>query len=189
MDNQRFGAFIADTRRKRGLSQRQLAERLGVTDKAVSKWERGLGFPDIKTIEPLADALGLTVLELMQSRRAAEQIHAEAANQAVGQVIDRAIHQQKLERRNLVIGCLGLVLTAALVFLIDEMQFFGFVMICIPIICGLLGIWLIAVGLRRWKQGSVFKALLIGGVILLLVPVGKLLLLLLAMLLGGPVPT
>ena len=52
-----FGAFLAETRRARGLTQRDLAERLHVTDKAVSRWERGVGLPDINTLEPLADAL------------------------------------------------------------------------------------------------------------------------------------
>ena len=47
----------------------ELAKKLNVTDKAVSRWERGLGFPDINTLEPLADALGVSVLELMQSKR------------------------------------------------------------------------------------------------------------------------
>ena len=51
------------------MTQMDLARKLQVTDKAVSKWERGLGFPDINTIELLADALGLSVLEVMRSER------------------------------------------------------------------------------------------------------------------------
>ena len=61
MDAKAFGAFLAKTRKDRGLTQNALAEQLHVTDKAVSRWERGLGFPDINTLEPLADALGLTL--------------------------------------------------------------------------------------------------------------------------------
>ena len=64
MDAAKFGAFIAETRRQRGMTQAALAARLHVTDKAVSRWERGLGFPDISTIEPLADALNISVVEL-----------------------------------------------------------------------------------------------------------------------------
>lgn len=67
MDAKAFGAFLAETRRSRGLTQSALAERLHVTDKAVSRWERGLGFPDINTLEPLADALGLTLAQLMHA--------------------------------------------------------------------------------------------------------------------------
>ena len=67
MDAPTFGAFLAETRRARGLTQRDLAERLHVTDKAVSRWERGVGLPDINTLEPLADALGLTLSQLMHA--------------------------------------------------------------------------------------------------------------------------
>ena len=69
MNAKSFGAFLAQTRRERGLTQSALAEQLHVTDKAVSRWERGLGFPDIGTLEPLAQALGLTLEELMQAGR------------------------------------------------------------------------------------------------------------------------
>lgn len=66
MDRGKVGAFIAARRREKGLTQRQLAERLHLSDKAVSKWERGLSLPDIEVLEPLADALGVTVTELLR---------------------------------------------------------------------------------------------------------------------------
>ena len=79
MDMHAFGQFIAENRRTRGLTQLQLAESLHVTDKAVSKWERGLSYPDVTLLEPLAGALGLSVEELMACRRqeCAEQKGAE----------------------------------------------------------------------------------------------------------------
>ena len=64
-----FGRFIAGMRKEKKMTQAELAEKIHVTDKAVSRWERGLGFPDIQTIEPLAQALGISVLELMRSER------------------------------------------------------------------------------------------------------------------------
>ena len=69
MDAQKMGAFIAQCRKEKQMTQEQLAQRLQVTDKAVSRWERGVGFPDIPTIEPLAQALGVEVLELMHAQR------------------------------------------------------------------------------------------------------------------------
>ena len=53
MDAKSFGAFIADQRRTLGLTQAEVAARLHVTDKAVSRWERGVGLPDINTLEPV----------------------------------------------------------------------------------------------------------------------------------------
>ena len=56
MDAKRFGAFISERRKEHHMTQADLAGKVGVTDKAVSRWERGLGFPDINTMEPLAEA-------------------------------------------------------------------------------------------------------------------------------------
>ena len=84
MDAQKFGAFIAEMRKARGLTQAALAAQLHVTDKAVSRWERGLGFPDINTMEPLAAALGVTVLELMRAERLPEgAVSNEEASEAI----------------------------------------------------------------------------------------------------------
>ena len=58
------GAMIRRLREARGITQQQLAERLGVSDKAVSRWETGRGYPDISLVEPLASALGVSVIEL-----------------------------------------------------------------------------------------------------------------------------
>jgi len=59
------GAMIKKLREKRNLTQLELAEALNVSDKAVSKWETGKGYPDITLIEPLAKALGISVIELL----------------------------------------------------------------------------------------------------------------------------
>ena len=66
MDNIRFGSFVAQLRKERGLTQKELAQRLHVTDKAVSKWETGRGFPDLKLLEPLAQTLEVSLVELLQ---------------------------------------------------------------------------------------------------------------------------
>lgn len=80
MEAKELGQFIAAIRKEKQITQAELAKRLNVTDKAVSRWERGLGFPDINTLEPLADALGVTLTELMTCKRqAADEEHGEGA--------------------------------------------------------------------------------------------------------------
>lgn len=69
LDKQKFGAFLAERRKALGLTQRQLAERLFVSNKAVSKWERGISIPDVSLLIPLAEALGVTVTELLEGQR------------------------------------------------------------------------------------------------------------------------
>lgn len=72
MNAEKTGALIAEVRREKNMTQKELAALLHVTDRAVSKWERGLSFPDVGLLEPLADALGLTLTELMDGERTAQ---------------------------------------------------------------------------------------------------------------------
>ena len=90
MDNKKFGQFILKLRKEKGWTQLELAEKLNITDKAVSKWERGTGFPDIKMIEPLARIPGQTIPK-------------DNASEAINNVIDVVAFQRKIERRNIII--------------------------------------------------------------------------------------
>ena len=100
MDNVQFGAFVAQLRKERNMTQKELADALHVTDKAVSKWETGKGFPDMKLLEPLARALGVSLVELMRGERLeAEVLPVEEAEQVVSQAMDRS--QKATARRYL----------------------------------------------------------------------------------------
>ena len=67
-----LGTMIAELRKQHGMTQLELAEKMGVTDKAVSKWERDLSCPDINSLPNLAEILGVSVEELMQIKKEAE---------------------------------------------------------------------------------------------------------------------
>lgn len=62
-----MGTIISETRKAKGLAQRQLADLMGVTDKAVSKWERDLSCPDVSSLSKLANELGITVNDLLDA--------------------------------------------------------------------------------------------------------------------------
>lgn len=70
MEKQTLGANIAALRKECGMTQLELADKMGVTDKAVSKWERDLSCPDVNTIPKLAELFGVSVDELMQVKTA-----------------------------------------------------------------------------------------------------------------------
>ena len=93
MDKELLGKFIADTRRQQNLTQQDLAAKIHVTSAAVSKWERGLCYPDLTTLEPLATALGLSVSELMTCGS-----HNEDAEQPVRTILDVAESESRLRR-------------------------------------------------------------------------------------------
>lgn len=100
MDNIKFGKFIRESRQGKGLTQKQLAEKLHVSDKTVSKWENGAGFPDIKILEPLAECLGVSLIELMQGERVAEpEIDREEAEQIVARTISQSKQAEEWQRR------------------------------------------------------------------------------------------
>ena len=91
MDNVRFGAFVAQLRKEQNMTQKDLADLLGVTDKAVSKWETGKGFPDVKLLEPLAQALNVSLVELIRGeRQQSDHLTVEEAEQVVSQAMDQS---------------------------------------------------------------------------------------------------
>ena len=100
MDATKFGLFVAEMRKENHMTQAELATKIKVTDKAVSRWERGLGFPDIHLLEPLAEALGVSVLELMKSEKNVEtNIKCGDADLIVTDTIKAAEHQKQVERQ------------------------------------------------------------------------------------------
>ena len=94
MDQLKIGKFIAKCRKKVNLTQMQLAEKLGITDKAISKWERGIAMPDTSIMLELCDILGISVNELLSG----EIINMENNHQKNEQLLlDMA---KELERKN-----------------------------------------------------------------------------------------
>ncbi len=73
MKQKTLGTMIAALRKEHGMTQLELAEKMGVTDKAVSKWERDLSCPDVNTLPKLAEVFGISVDELMQVKTEAQQ--------------------------------------------------------------------------------------------------------------------
>lgn len=69
IDNEKFGQFLAEVRKEKNMTQKDLADKLFVSDKTVSKWERGNSMPNVTLLIPLADVLGISVTELLQGER------------------------------------------------------------------------------------------------------------------------
>ena len=99
IDKERFGAFLARLRKERGLTQKELARRLFVSDKAVSKWERAQSLPDVALLLPLADCLGVSVTELLRGERTTQpQLPVEEVEALVGSAL-RMGGEERAERR------------------------------------------------------------------------------------------
>ena len=117
MDAKEFGSFIAGLRKEMRITQAELASRLNVTDKAVSRWERGLGFPDINTLEPLADVFGISLTELMGCKKneTVEELPVETVEESISTSLEIAKYQQaELARR--IRGNILMIITGVIAF-------------------------------------------------------------------------
>lgn len=88
MKKQTLGMMISSLRKEKGMTQLQLAEIMGVTDKAVSKWERDLSAPDVNSIPKLAETFGITVDELMQVKTETKE---NINHDKIDEIIDTAL--------------------------------------------------------------------------------------------------
>lgn len=106
MNQSTIGSYIAQKRRAKNLTQEQLAEKLGVSNRTISKWENGKCMPDYSIIQKLCDALGVTLPELMDGEDAADssvRVYDDA------QILDLLRRTQELERQKGVLYGLVLV--------------------------------------------------------------------------------
>ena len=91
MDCGKTGALIRRLRMSRSMTQARLAQAVGVSPKAVSKWETGKGFPDVKLLEPLAQALGISLVELIRGEKdPRDSLTAAEAEAVVSQAMDQS---------------------------------------------------------------------------------------------------
>ena len=97
MDQEKIGQFIANLRREMALTQRELAEKLCVSDKAISKWECGKGLPEVSLMLPLCRVLGITVNELLSGERLEnESYQARAEENMTALLRERTENKRKL---------------------------------------------------------------------------------------------
>lgn len=188
MDAKKLGSFIANQRKSLGLTQAELAEKLHVTDKAVSRWERGQGFPDINSIEPLSYALGVSVAEIMKGEKSASALSDEDASLAAKNVISM-VEMKHEEHKKIAIAAAGAALVLFCVLLIDVMGPMGFLGVALPCFGLVAGIVLICIAVIRKKRKLPIKVMVFWAVILVTIPVIFIVIFFAAGALGiGPVP-
>ena len=115
MEPTRIGRFIAERRKALGLTQRQLAERLAVSDKAVSKWETGRGLPDVLLMPPLCAALGITVNDLLSGEYVSERDYQKKAEENMMELMKQNAENKLRMAQSLTCGAVTIVAVCALV--------------------------------------------------------------------------
>lgn len=159
MNNIKTGLFIAELRRQKEWTQSQLAEKLGVTDKAVSRWETGRGFPDISLLRALSALLGVTVNEVIVGERIEAERYQKSADETILQTLTDS--KKKIER--IINGVLftfgGILLVVSLLFLGVDTSWVS--------VYSILGILVIAVAVFRLFRRNIKEALIVAVVALL----------------------
>lgn len=99
IDKEKFGSFVASLRKEKGLTQKELADRLYISNKAISKWETGVTIPDVSMLIPLAEALDISVTELLKCHRIEDSpLDTTQTEELVKQVIGLSEQEQRKYR-------------------------------------------------------------------------------------------
>lgn len=117
MNENKTGAFISTLRKEKELTQAQLAEKLNVTDKAISRWKTGKGMPDSSLLVPLANILGITVNELLTGEKIPEETFTQKSEDNLVdsvQETEKAISQKNFIKRLLVFTAIVFALSVSL---------------------------------------------------------------------------
>ena len=101
MNQEKIGKFIAEIRKEKKLTQQELAEKLGVTDKSVGNWENGRNMPDLSLFKPLCDILGITINELLSGEKIKKEKYQEKFEENIINTIDYSTKKINLVKNNL----------------------------------------------------------------------------------------
>lgn len=115
MDQIRIGKFIAETRKARNLTQRQLADTLSISDKTVSKWECGKGLPEVSLMLPLCAALEITVNDLLSGETVSPADYQEKAEGNMMALIKENEESRKRMAQSIVTGAVTIIAVCALI--------------------------------------------------------------------------
>ncbi|MEM0529989.1 MAG: helix-turn-helix domain-containing protein [Candidatus Pararuminococcus gallinarum] len=115
MDQIKVGKFIAETRKSQGLTQRQLADVLSISDKTVSKWECGKGLPEVSLMLPLCGALNITVNDLLSGGRVSEADYRKKAEENMMNLIIENQENKKRMALSIVCGVITIIAVCSLI--------------------------------------------------------------------------
>ena len=120
MDQIKIGRFIAEERKRKGYTQKQLSEKLDISDKTISKWERGNGFPEVSLLLPLCNELDITVNELLSGERVSEEDYQKKAEENMVNLVREAQESKKKIIFSVIISIFSLMASLPL-FIISRM--------------------------------------------------------------------
>ena len=107
MNQEKIGKFIAECRKKKNMTQQELSEKLGVSDRTVGNWENGRNMPDLSLFKPLCNELDISLNDLMSGEKVNEKEYYEKLEENIMNTIDYS--NKKIENRNNFIGLIFII--------------------------------------------------------------------------------
>ena len=154
MDQERIGKFLAKCRKDKHITQSELAEKLGVTDKSVGNWENGRNMPDLSLFKPLCDELGITINELIFGEKISKDDYQEKFEQNIVNTIDYST--KKINKYSNVIGLLlvifGLFISLSAVMIFPSESSWGGIYSVFGMVIFVIGISKLTRNVKYYKR-------------------------------------
>lgn len=171
MNQIRIGKFIAKCRKEKKLTQQDLAEQLGVTDRSVSNWENGKNMPDLSLFKPLCNVLDITINDLMSGEKIEKENYQEKFEENIVNTIDYSTKKfNKYSKAiSLVIIIFGLFISLSAVMIFPSESSWGSIYSIFGIIIFMIGIIRVTNGIKWTKRVLLIVAVFIGSLSILLI--------------------
>lgn len=142
MNQEKIGKFILELRKEKHMTQQELADKLGVTDRAISKWENGRGMPDLSLMKPLCDELEITINELISAEKIDTKDYPKKSDENIINTIDYT--NKKIEKKNNMLGLIviifGILIAITAVSIFPSESSWGSIYSVFGIIVSLIGV-------------------------------------------------
>ena len=154
MDLDKIGKFIALNRKNKGLTQEQLAEKLGVTNKTVSRWETGKYMPDLSLLKPLSEEFGITLNELLSGEKIEKEKIEENTEKNIINTIDYSSKEIENEHKkiSIILMILGAIISISALTILNKESSWCSIYSIIGIIIFVIGLLKELKSLRKYKK-------------------------------------
>lgn len=154
MNQEKIGKFIAKCRKDKKMTQSELAEKLGVTDKSIGNWENGRNMPDLSLFKPLCDVLGITINDLLSGEKISKDKYQERFEENIVNTIDYST--KRINKYSNVIGLLlvifGLFISMSAIMIFPSESSWGSIYSVFGVVLFVFGISKLTNKMKMWKR-------------------------------------
>ena len=154
MNQEKIGSFIAKCRKEKKMTQSELAEKLGVTDKSIGNWENGRNMPDLSLFKPLCDELGITINDLLSGEKISKDKYQEKFEENIVNTIDYSA--RRINKYSNVIGLLfvifGLFISMSAIMIFPSESSWGSIYSVFGVTIFVIGISKLINKMKMWKR-------------------------------------